>query len=249
MSSQKVHEIVENMADELNSYKSRKIFAPAEIQQIIEIRKKHEMKLQRTKKNLADFTNYIKRELKLLRKRNKKISKGNLPFEESDKKLEKNILRIFKKAFEIFNDSQLLKEFGEFCVKNGFAEEMKAVFGKILLKNLKNDDLWVFCAKKFWEINDIESARNTLIKSMPVCEKQSVIHVELFKLECLYANQLCRFNREMCIPEEKYGNVEKGEIALEIYRAISSQYTETEIKQCLRISKMVPGLTEKIKNL
>ena len=47
MGGKAVYEIVKEMGMELHGYKQRNIFTPQEIQDILQQRKKHELKLQR----------------------------------------------------------------------------------------------------------------------------------------------------------------------------------------------------------
>lgn len=249
MGSKEVHEIIKNMGTELNSYKVRKIFTPKEIQDIIINRKKYELKLQRTKKNLSDCVNYIKHEKKILKKRNKAMEKKCISVEKSDEELLRNIVRIYNRAFNTFEAKELIKEYADFCIKIGFIEEMKDMLTKQLLKNAKDEDLWIFSSRKFWEVEDIESARNMLMKGMSVVENKKVMYVEFFKLEVMYADKSARFNREMGVDKKDYGEIENGEIAVEMFKEVVQKCTELEVQQCLRLSKLLPGLRERLKEL
>ena len=253
MKAKNVYENLKCMMMELNGYKERKIFTPQEIQKILMTRKKYELKLQRLKKNISDYTNYIRYECKLLKSRNQRMLKNNILEQETDINLEKNILRIYKKAFSLFTDIDIVQSFGEFCIKIRFKidiyEEMKECFRIQLLKNPKDEKLWIFCSNKFWEIEDIESARNTLIKGIHIVDNPSQLYVTFFKLEVEYANKLSRLNYEMGIDTKDYGKIEKGEIAIEFFKEIAQKFTNIEIQQCLKISKILPGLNEELKKL
>ena len=120
MKAKNVYENLKCMMMELNGYKERKIFTPQEIQKILMTRKKYELKLQRLKKNISDYTNYIRYECKLLKSRNQRMLKNNILEQETDINLEKNILRIYKKAFSLFTDIDMVQSFGEFCIKIRF---------------------------------------------------------------------------------------------------------------------------------
>ncbi|ORD93400.1 UTP6 [Enterospora canceri] len=247
MSSKSVYETVKRMTPELAGYKERKIFSGEEVQKIMEARKRYEMRLQRTKKNVADFINYVNSEMKLLKKRNKIIEKKSIMREDTDKMLETNILHIYMRGFRHFDDSKMFKQFGEFCVKHNFIEEMKSVFERQLLMHSKDVEYWLYCTRQFKQIEDIESARNTLLRGLDVVEDKNELYVEFFKTEVEYAAKLMRFNREMGVAEEDYGRVERGEIALDFFREIAANCTNVEVAQSLKISKTLPGLTQKIK--
>lgn len=249
MGSKEVHKIIQSMSLELNSYKQRKIFTPLETQNIQEKRMKYEMKMQRLKKNLSDYQNYIKSECKLLKSREKKKENKGIPTETIDENLEKNILRIYRKAFRQFSDKELLIEFSEFCVRRGFNDILKEVMSEQLLKHTQDEEMWIFAAKKLWEIQDIESARNALIKGLGIVEQKKLLMVEFFKLEVAYADKLRRFNRDLGVKPEDFGSVENGDVAFELFKEIATNYTDVEVKQCLRISKLIPGFREKLKGI
>lgn len=249
MGNKTVHEIIKHMSNELDSYKQRKIFKPQEIQKIVEQRKKYEMKLQRTKKNVADYKNYIKNEKKLLKQRNKVMEKKNIKREDTDRDLETNILRIYKNVFKMFNDNSMLEEFGSFCIAHMFLDEMKEIFSQQLLKHPEDEKSWILCSKKFWEIEDIDAARGTLIKGISIVENKKLLMVEFFKLEVMYADKLARYSREMGVEEKEYGDIERGEVAVECFKEIATKCTKIEIEQCLRISKLLPGLRNRLKEM
>lgn len=241
----KIEQRMERLAPEIESYQHRGIFTPKELSKIVEIRRGFEIKLQRHKKNLNDFLKYIESEKKFEKLRNRRIKKVHASFEETDSLVEKNILGIYKMALYYFNEPALLRDFAHFCIKTKNLEIMKETFAEKCLKNPKNSDLWIFCASKLWEINDLESARNTFIKSTSVNDDIRLL-IEFFRFECKYAEKVNKLNQEMGVENEDKDEIEKGEVAFMVFKEIVPRASQQDIDGCIEISKIVDGLPEQI---
>lgn len=241
----KVQRALEWMAPELESYKNRKIFTQKQIQRIIENRRRFENKLQRTSKKLSDFLAYAESEKNLEKTRNKKISELGIGLEETDMILQANIIKTYEKAAHYFNEPIVLKDLSDYCIKRKAFDDMKSIFAKKCLKYSTNTDLWVFCAQKLWEIDDVDGARSLFMKSNGV-NHDPRLYVEFFRFECLYASKLNKINEELGVDEEDKDEIEKGKIALVVFENLVGKVTEKEIQQCFEISKLVPGLEEQM---
>lgn len=246
-----VQKKLESMAAELDSYYRRKVFTKKEIDTIILTRRKYENKINRTSKRLNDFIFYIESEKKLEKIRNKKISNLGSGFEESDLYLQKNIILIYSRAFHYFPNRRLLEDFSEYCVKKKLYEELKTVFSTICLKSVSDTDLWVYCAKKLWEIEDIDGSRSIFLKCCGFYQSFKV-YFEFFKIECQYAQKINKINESLGVLEEDKDDIEKGDIALTVFKEIIGlpvKITHEMLEECYETSKAVAGLTDKMKTL
>lgn len=239
----RVQQILEGLAPEMDDYSKRKIFTRKEISKIIETRRTFENKLQRSQKKLEDFLQYIESEKKLEKVRNRRILLARNTHAGTEDLLPRNILSIYTKALHHFTEPILMKEFSEFCIRRKFYEEMKKVFLKTCLRRLGDSDLWIYCAQKLWEVNDIESARNMFLQCTGVNRDRRLL-VEFFRLECAYSERINELNRELGIEEEDKDEIEKGEVAFVIFKSLYPVGKENEIEECIGISSVVPGLTK-----
>lgn len=244
----RVQKVLEWMAPELDGYKKRHIFSQKQIQRIVENRRRFENKLQRTSKKLLDFLAYIDSEKNLEKIRNKKIAALGTGLEDSDMLLQTNIIKIYERALYYYSEPILLKDFSEYCIKRRAFEKMKEAFAAKCLKNLTDTELWVYCAQKLWEIDDIEGARRLFMKGTGV-NSDSKLCVEFFRLECLYAAKLNKINQELGVADEDRDELEKGKIALVVFENLRRRMNENEILQCVEISGIVSGLNEQLKSL
>lgn len=243
----KIDQRMSMLAPEIAGYKERNLFTPKEIQKIITMRRVHECKIHRRKKNLHDFVAYIESEKKFEKLRNRRIKKAHASHLETDSILIKNIMSIYKWALYLFKEKGLVSEFADFCIEKKLLDDMKEVMGELCLKNPTDVDLWIFFAEKLWEINDIESARNTFIKCTGVNSDNNRVFVEFFRLECAYAEKINRINKEMGISVDEKDEIETGEIAMAIFKEIYTRFGTTDIDECMSIAKMVDDLSEKMK--
>lgn len=241
----RIQQTLEGLAPELEDYAKRRIFTSREISKIIETRRRFESKLQRSNKKLEDFMQYVESEKKLEKVRNRRIEKSHATVSETDVLLSKNIIRVYKLALHRFSEPIIVKDFAEYCIKRKYYAEMKDTFAAKCLKNLRDTDLIIFCAQKLWEVDDIENARNLFLKILGVSRDARLL-VEFFRLECAYAEKINKINRELGIEEEEKGDIEKGEVAMVIFRSLVRNANENEIQECVEISKIVPGLVDRI---
>lgn len=240
----RIQQTLESLAPELEDYRKRKVFTSKEIERIIETRRRFESKIHRGKKQLADFMQYIESEKKLERLRNRRIEQAQASFSETDTLLTKNILRIYRAALHRFEEPIVMKEFSEYCVRRKCYQEMKDVFAKECLRRPCDTDLLVFCAQKLWEVDDVERARSLFLKFAGVNGDLRLL-VEFFRLECAYAARVNAINEELGIEDNEKDDIERGEVAMVIFKALAEKTRGKEIEECLEISKMVPGLRKR----
>lgn len=240
-----VQRMLEKMAPELCSYRKRRIFEKWQIDRIIEKRRRYENKLQRTHKRLSDYFLYAESERKLERLRNKRISWLGTGMEETDLLLQQNVISIYTRALHYFNDRKLLEDFAEYCMKKKCYEEMKSAFAVKCLKNITDIELWIFCAQKLWEVGDIEGSRSVFMKSVGIVPNLRV-YIEFFRIECLYSQKINKINEELGVGEEDKDDIEKGEIASVVFRDMLGRFPRKELEECLKISRIVPGLEQRI---
>lgn len=242
-----VQKALENMAPELDSYYRRHIFKKSQIDKIVENRRRFENQLLRNKKRCNDYLAYIESELKLEKTRNKIIHQLGTGFEETDLLLQKNIISIYKRALHYFNDNCLLEGLVEYCIKRKCYEEMKDIFSTKCLKNVSNVDLWIFCAMKCWEIDDIDGARSMFLK-LTAIKPSARTFMAFFNFECLYSQKINKLNEELGVEEEDKDDIERGEIAFAIFKEmmIKDRLKKEDIEKCIEISKIIPELKNKI---
>lgn len=243
-----VQKSLETMAIELESYRNRSLFNEKQMKKILAMRKQFENKLARCKKRIIDFVEYIDSEKKLEKIRNKKIIQLKVGIEESDFILTKHIIELYKMALHNFDEPFLLKDFAEYCIKKRKIDDMKTVFAKKCLKNISDSEMWIFCAQKLWEIDDVDGARELFIKGISI-NNDSKLQVEFFRLECMYADKLNKINKDFEVAEEDMDDLEKGKIALLVFNDMMKRLTQNEILECIEISRIVPGLEEKLRKL
>lgn len=232
----KVQRALETMAPELASYKIRNIFTAKQINKIIENRRRFENKLQRTSKRLNDFLQYAHSEIKLEKIRNKKISEMGSGLEESDLLLQINVIKIYENAMHCFNEPILVKEFSEYCIKKKASEKMKNIFGLRCLKNLKDSDLWIYCAQQLWKVDDAEGARGLFMKGISV-NLDPKLYVEFFRFEILFAKKLNQINKELGVEEEERDDIEKGRIAFIVLKDLVDRFGNSYESECMEIVK------------
>ncbi|KAI4293051.1 U3 small nucleolar RNA-associated protein 6 [Pancytospora philotis] len=239
----RVQAALEKLAPELENYKQRNLFSDKEISVIVETRRRFETKLQRTQKKLEDFLNYVASERRLERIRNKRIDKADAVPAETDALLADNVISIYQRALYHFSEPVLVRDFACYCVKRKSYERLKEVLLAKCLKNLRDTDLWIFAAQKLWEINDIDGARNVFLKCIGVNSDTRLL-VEFFRLECLYAERLNQINDELGIEEDEKSGIEKGDVALAVFRGLIPKIGQAQYQECLEIAACVKGLPE-----
>lgn len=240
-----VQRSLERMASELESYRKRKIFDEKQLKKVLETRKSFENKLARKNRKLIDFLEYIDSEKRLERIRNKKIMDMGIQIEEADLALTENIIKTYEKALYYFDEPSIVRDFSEYCIKKKRFEEMKTAFSKKCLKNTSDADLWIFCAQKLWEIDDINGARELFIKAISV-NTDKRLYVEFFRFECLYVLKLNKINDELGVLEEDKDDVERGQLALVIFEEMRDKLSQTQIEECIEIARLVPEIEKGI---
>jgi len=228
-----VQRACERFAPELESYKERKIFTPREINKIVETRRLHEMKINKTARKARDFYRYTESEKVLEKLRNQRISKSCTDMAETDRILSQNIVSIYKRALHHFDEPIFLKELAEYCVKKRLYEDMKEFMATLCLKKPADTDLWIYCARKLEEINDIESARILFLKGEGV-NKSTRLLIEFFRFECAYMEKVVQMNEELGIEDED--DIGSGEAAREIFKRLRETGSEEEISECIEIA-------------
>lgn len=241
----RVQQALERLAPELESYAQRKIFTPKEVSKIIETRRRFESKLQRPSKRLEDFLQYIESEKKLEKVRNRRIERAQAAAADTDAMLSRNVVAVYQRALHRFSEPIVVKDFAEYCIRRKHYAEMKETLTTKCMKGLRNTDLVVFCAQKLWEASDMENARALFLKTAAV-NRDTRLLVEFFRLECAYAEKINRINQELGVEEDERDDIERGEVAMVVFRSLVAGASEREIEECVEISRMVPGLADRL---
>lgn len=241
----RVQERLERLAPELLDYSNRKIFTPKEIMKITDTRRLFETRLCRSKRRIEDFLQYLESEKKLDKIKNRRMRSMRCPSSEMDLIIRKNISDIYRRAIYQFPEPFLVREYSEYCVKNSFYDEMKTLLSELCLRRTGDTDLWVYTAQKLWDINDIDSARNVFLQATSVNHDCRLL-VEFFRLEVAYAERTNQINQELHIEEDDKGDIEKGAVALAVYRSLLPEASASELRECLEIAKAVPGLADRV---
>jgi U3 small nucleolar RNA-associated protein 6 len=243
----KVQISMERMVLELEDYRNRGIFSPTELEKIIETRRKYEFRLQRPDKKLLDFVRYIKSECILEQIRDKRLRQRKADASLCDRYISKKIVELYRGALYRFNDPKIITQFTQYAMKKRMHGEMKTVFAEHCSRNPGDAELWIYCAHKLFEIDDIESARAMFLKGLRMNSRNAKIRIEMFKMEIKYVEKLEIMNREMGLGEEDKDEVERGELAfavfLDYYNCCGD---EKGLKEILDISNVIEELRERI---
>ncbi|WUR03077.1 U3 small nucleolar RNA-associated protein 6 (UTP6) [Vairimorpha necatrix] len=238
---------LERMIPELEEYKNRGVFSTVECQKIIHTRKKHEFRLQRFDKKLLDILRYIESETLLETIRDKRIKKKNLNISYYDKKITEKIIKLYKEALFRFTDKKIIVKFTEYAIKKEMHADLKDVYASYCLKNTGDAELWIYCAVKLYEIDDVDSSRAMFFKGIRLNPEYHKLRVEFFRMEVLHILRVMETNIKFGIEEEQSDEILS--IAYNIYLDTVEICKENKmIEEMKQIAKKVEELYKKIQN-
>jgi U3 small nucleolar RNA-associated protein 6 len=245
----KIQTNMERMIPELEDYRSRGIFSPTELEKIVETRRKYELRLQRPDKKLLDFVRYIKSECTLEQTRDRRLRQRKADASLCDKYISRKIVELYRSALYRFGDSKIITQFTQYVMKKRMYGEMKSVFAEHCSRNPNDVDLWIYCANKLFEADDVESARAMFLKGLRMNSRNLKIRIELFKMEIRYVEKIEILNREMGLGEEDKDEVERGEIAFAVFLDYYDCCRDEEgLREILEVSSVVGELRERIES-
>jgi U3 small nucleolar RNA-associated protein 6 len=236
---------LERMIPELEEYKNRGVFNTSELQKIINTRKKHEFRLQRFDKKLLDIIRYIESESTLESIRDKRIKKKNLSLSYYDKRISERIIKLYRDALFRFDDKKIIVMFAEYSIKKKLRSEMKDVFASYCLKNAGDAELWIYCASKLFEIEDVDSSRAMFLKGIRLNPQYMKLRVEFFRMEVFYIKKVFELNKSLGIEDENPDDILA--IAHNLYLDTLEVCTDRNIiNEMVKISKDISLLYEKL---
>ncbi|XP_045532100.1 U3 small nucleolar RNA-associated protein 6-like [Pieris brassicae] len=245
--TERVQSNLERMIPELEDYKDRGIFTSNELQKIISTRKKHEFRLQRLDKKLLDIMRYIESETSLEKIRDKRLKKMNVDPSLYDRKISERVVELYKNALYRFNDKNIITHFAEYATRKRLFVEMKQVFANFCLKHPLDIDLWIFCASKLFEIDDVDSSRAMFLKGIRINQNDMRLRVEFFRMEILYIGKINMINKEMGIDDDDKDEVEKGDIAFNIFLDSLETFQDINLlSEMIELSKNVKEVNDRI---
>lgn len=215
--TERVQMNMERMIPELEDYKNRGLFSSSELRKIIETRRKHEFRLQRPEKRLLDFVRYIRSECTLERIRDRRLRVKKADPSLHDMNIPNRIVELYKDAMYRFNDPKIVVQFTKYVMGRRMYGEMKEVFAKCCSKNPMDVDLWIYCASKLFEIDDVESSRAMFLKGLRMNPRSSRMRIEFFRMEVRYIGKMGVLNRELGLEDDDRDDVERGELAFAVF--------------------------------
>ncbi|TBU18382.1 hypothetical protein CWI42_080020 [Ordospora colligata] len=242
---------MERMILELEDYKNRGIFSSHELRKIVETRKKHELRLQRSEKKLLDFVRYIKSECMLEKIRDKRMSEKNANTSLYDTSISKKIVELYRSALYRFNDPKIISQFTAYVIEKKMHCEMKNVFAECCSRTPLDAELWIYCAMKLFSVGDLEGSRAMLLKAIRMNNKNSRIRIEFFRMEVTNIAKIQTANKEIGFEDDEKDDVERDELALAVFQDCvdSAFFTANELQELLNISQNVEGLHHKAQKL
>lgn len=245
----KVQYNMEKMVSELESYRRFEIFTEEEIKEIIEIRRVHEYRLQRCSKRLVDYLRYIKYEIELEQrkegiKKTKFIGGAQHVFVTSHR-----ILSLFRVALRKFpDDKALFVQLVEYAMSKKLYDDLKLLFGEYCLRNMRDVDLWIFCAGKLLEMGDVDSARVTMQKGIRANPMNTRIKLEYFRLEVLHMVEMEKLAEQHELLGTEAEDADLCTIPLLVFCDLYKKHPKCkEISEALDISINFVRLSEKIR--
>ncbi|TBU06215.1 U3 small nucleolar RNA-associated protein 6 [Hamiltosporidium magnivora] len=249
--SERVELNLEKMMNELNDYLKRGIFDKEEIKTIVTTRKRHEYKLNRPEKQLIDFLRYIEYETILEKIKDKRMTKLNINVSSNDNTLFKHILYLYKSALIHFGeDKKLFIQFLRYLTKKRCLDKIKTVMSEHCARYPLDADLWIFCAEKYFAMNDIENCRKLYQQAISLNKKCFKLKIEFFKSELKYVNSLIETDEENGISYQEAVTLQNYEILISIYRELSNlKPTKEIIDELMDMIENNPILTNKISQI
>lgn len=187
--AEQVNQRIEDMINELEQMRRTQLFDDEEIKEISRKRKEFEYHIQRRVKQKEDFVQYIAYELALLEDIALRRRRANLG--EKKKDIEYAIAKRLNKVFKQFiyrfqNDIEIYFEYIKFCRSVGFEYAISGIIGQMLQIHGDKPKVWQLASK--WESkeqNNLDNARNFLLKGIQRHPDSEVLYLELFDIELI----------------------------------------------------------------
>ncbi|KAL0265906.1 UNVERIFIED_CONTAM: hypothetical protein PYX00_011623 [Menopon gallinae] len=247
----RVQSSMEKMVPELESYRRFDVFTEEEINDIVETRRIHEYRLQRCSKQLVDYLRYIQYEMDLEQrkdaiKKEKFIGATHHVFETSHR-----IVSLFRAALQKFpQDKALFVQFVEYAMSRKHYDDLKLFFGGYCLRNMRDVDLWIFCAGKLLEMGDADSARVMMQKGIRANPGSPKIKLEYFRLEVLHMEEMLRLREEPDILCPAAADEDEDAIPFLVFCDLYKKHPKcSEVSEALSIASRFEGLSGKIRCL
>lgn len=201
--AEQVNQRIEGMINELEQMRRTNLYEDEEIKEISRKRKEFEYRIQRRIKEKDDFVQFIAFELALLEDISLRRKQAKLT--EKKKDIEFSITKRLNKVFKQFiiryqNDVAIYFEYIKFCRSVGFDHAISAILGQMLQIHGDKPKMWQMASK--WERkeqNNLENARNFLLKGIHRHPESEILYLDLFDIELMIA-----FKAETEEDKEKY---------------------------------------------
>ncbi|KAL0872125.1 hypothetical protein ABMA27_004545 [Loxostege sticticalis] len=185
--AEQVNQRIENMINELEQMRRTNLFDDEEIREISRKRKEFEYRIQRRVKQKEDFVQYIAYEIALLEDISLRRKQAKLGEKKKDIEfaVAKRLNKIFKQFIYRFqNEIEIYFEYIKFCSSVGFNEAISGIIGQMLQIHGDKPKMWQLACK--WEKeeqNNLETARNFLLKGIHRHPDSDILYLELFQIE------------------------------------------------------------------
>ncbi|XP_075978746.1 U3 small nucleolar RNA-associated protein 6 homolog [Anticarsia gemmatalis] len=187
--AEQVNQRIEDMINELEQMRRTDLYDDEEIKEISRKRKEFEYHIQRRVKQKEDFAQYIAYELALLE--DISLRRKKLKFGEKKADIEYAIAKRLNKVFKQFiyrfqDDIEIYFEYIKFCRSVGFDYAMSGIIGQMLQIHGDKPKVWQLASK--WESkeqNNLDNARNFLLKGLQRHADSEVLYLELFDIELI----------------------------------------------------------------
>ncbi|OWR44253.1 u3 small nucleolar RNA-associated protein 6 [Danaus plexippus plexippus] len=189
--AEQVNQRIEGMINELEQMRRTNLYEDDEIREISRKRKEFEYKIQRRIKEKSDFVQYIAFELALLedislRRKQAKLGEKKKDIEYA---IAKRLNKVFKQfIFRFQNDIAIYFEYIKFCQAVGFDYAVSAIIDQMLRVHGDKPKTWQLASK--WESkeqNNLENARNFLLKGIHRHPNSDILYLDLFDIELMIA--------------------------------------------------------------
>ncbi|KAJ8716271.1 hypothetical protein PYW08_013556 [Mythimna loreyi] len=187
--AEQVNQRIEEMINELEQMRRTQLYDDEEIKEISRKRKEFEYHIQRRVKHKEDFVQYIAYELALLeditlRRKKAKLSEKKKDIEYA---IAKRLNKVFKQFIYRFQDDiEIYFEYIKFCRSVGFDYAISGIIGQMLQIHGDKPKIWQMASK--WESkeqNNLDNARNFLLKGIQRHPDSEALYLELFDIELI----------------------------------------------------------------
>ncbi|KAF9411362.1 hypothetical protein HW555_009809 [Spodoptera exigua] len=187
--AEQVNQRIEDMINELEQMRRTQMYDDEEIKEISRKRKEFEYHIQRRVKQKEDFVQYIAYELALLedislRRQQAKLSEKKKDIEYA---IAKRVNKVFKQFIYRFQDDlEIYFEYIKFCQSVGFDYAISGIIGQMLQIHGDKPKIWQLASK--WESkeqNNLDNARNFLLKGVHRHPESEILYLELFDIELI----------------------------------------------------------------